>query len=126
MAFLVKFENGSESGLKVPLKLFELTDRKDCEWLYAKVVDTIYELKICVIDGEFGLVFGKQWRKSVEDIQLKQGCVVLFDIRNAQYVLVSHFDDHGNCMNGSKMIATGIQLTKCVAQTSKTSFLKQV
>ena len=62
MAFLVKFENGSESGLKVPLKLFELTDRKDCEWLYAKVVDTVYEFKIQVIDGESGLIYGKEWK----------------------------------------------------------------
>ena len=126
MAFLVKFENGSESGLKVPLKLFELTDRKDCEWLYAKVVDTVYEFKIRVINGELGLIYGKDWKKSVEDSGLKQGCVVLFDVRNAQYVLVSHFDEHGNCVNGSKMIANGIELTKCVAQTSKMSFLKQV
>ena len=126
MAFLVRFENGNESGLKVPLKLFELTDRKDCEWLYAKVVNKVQEFKIHVIDGEFGLIYGSEWKESVEVSGLKHGGVVLFDIRNAQYILISHFDEHGNCRNGSIMIADGIKMTNCVAKTSKMSSLKHV
>jgi hypothetical protein len=91
-----------------------------------KVVDKVHEFKIRVIDGEFGLIHGKEWKASVDVSGLKQGCVVLLDVRNAQYVLVSHFDEHGNCVNGFRMIADGIKMTVCVAQTSKTSSLKQI
>lgn len=41
MAFLVKFENHDDNCLKVSLKLFKLTDRKDCDCLYAKNVDKV-------------------------------------------------------------------------------------
>ena len=126
MAFLVKFENGAEHGLKVPLKLFEMSNRKDCDCMYAKIVDKVYEFKIRVIDGEFGLIYGKEWKDSVKVSGLKPGCVISFDVRNSQYVLASYFDEHGNCVNGFTMIADGIKMTKCLAQTSKTSFLKQV
>ena len=86
----------------------------------------MYEFKIRVIGSEFGLIHGKEWKESVEVSGLKQGCVVLLDVRNTQYVLLCHFDEHANCVNGFRMIADGIKMTVCVAQTSKTSPLKRV
>ena len=106
--------------------MFELTEHKDCEWLYAKVVNKVYELKIRVIDGESCIIYEKEWKDYVEDSGIKHEWVVLFDVRNAQYVLVSHFDENGSSGNGFITIADGIKMSSCVAQTSKMSSLKQV